>query len=124
MTYRIRELHLFLRAVLGRKQVSHREEEQEQLDRAADRVILVTRLDVADSDGGAGYAVELLIGVGEETHSGILHLIKIHSLRQCCETGVVVVVTFWGMRRCAEVPGTSALPRVPPSQFHHDRCDV
>jgi hypothetical protein len=99
MKYRIRELHFLLRAVLWRKQVPDRKEEQEQLYRAANGVILVTRLDVADSDGGAGYAIELFISIGEEAHSSILDLVKVHDKR------VVGAVVVWVAATLAEVCG-------------------
>lgn len=35
------------------------EEEQEELDGRPDRIVLVTRFDVSEEDGGAGYLLEL-----------------------------------------------------------------
>jgi hypothetical protein len=75
MAYRIRELNLLLRAVLGCKQIAHCEEEQEQLYCTANRVILIARLDVADSDGGAWYAIELRVRIGKEARRSILYLV-------------------------------------------------
>lgn len=77
-TYSIGELHFLLRAVFGCKQIADCEEEQEQLYRAANGVVLVTRLDIADCDGGAWYAIELRIGIGEEARSGILYFVEVH----------------------------------------------
>jgi hypothetical protein len=75
MAYRIRKLNLLLRAILGRKQIAHCEEEQEQFYRTTNGIVLITRLDVADSDGGAGYAIELRVRIGKEARSGILYLV-------------------------------------------------
>jgi hypothetical protein len=77
-TYRVCELDFLLSTVLWREQVSDREQEEKQLNRAPDRVILVRRLDVANSDCGSGNAGELSVGIRQKARSRILHLRQIH----------------------------------------------
>jgi len=77
-TYRIRQLHLLLGAVLGRQQVPHRKQEQKQLNRAPHRVVLVAGLDVPHRNRRPGQALELRIGVVEEACRRILYLVEIH----------------------------------------------
>lgn len=112
--YRIRQLHLFLGAVLWRKQVPHCKEEEKQLNRASDGIVLVARLDVADGNGGSRDAVEVRIGVSEEARRRVLNVLEVHGQKQSCQ-GV------WGRSRhfsralfggCGEArrcPGMSAL---------------
>jgi hypothetical protein len=80
-TYRIRQLHLLLRAVLGRKQIPHCKQEEEQLNCAAHGIILVARLNVAHGNGGAGDALEVRVGIAEEARSRILHFLEVHDQR-------------------------------------------
>jgi hypothetical protein len=74
-TYRIRKLHLLLRAVLGRKQIPHSEQKQKQLNCASHGIVLIARLDVAHGDGGTGDALELRVCVSEETRSRVLYFV-------------------------------------------------
>lgn len=87
MTYRIRELHFLLCAVFWCKQVPDGEEEEKQLNRAANGVVLVTRLDVANGNGGTRNALEMRICIGQEACSRILYFMKIHPERLCRECG-------------------------------------
>jgi hypothetical protein len=80
-TYRIRQLHLLLCAVLGRKQIPHCKQEEEQLNCAPHGVVLVARLDVAHGDGRAGDALEVRVGIAEEARGRILHFLEVHDQR-------------------------------------------
>lgn len=85
MAYRVCEVHFLLCTILGRKQVPHGEQKQEQLHRAPDRVVLVTRLYVAHRNGRAGYPFQVGIGVVQEPNRCILYFVEVHLGVRCRE---------------------------------------
>lgn len=77
-THLLRKLHKRLSRILRRKQIPHREQEQKQLNRGPDGVILVAGFDVAEEDGGTGDTVEL-VGEGVEVvEEVLLGFVEVH----------------------------------------------
>lgn len=79
ITYLLAQLDIVrLRAILGCQQVPNRKQHQEQLDSRPDGVILVTRLHVAQEDGGTGNLMELFAGGVDERHHMLGDVGSIH----------------------------------------------
>lgn len=81
-TYFFTQVDLRLRAIARRQHVPYRKQEQKQFDRAAHGIVLVTRLDVPQDDGGSGHALELRRGIVQDARHDRLRFLKIHGLEQ------------------------------------------
>lgn len=57
-----------MRSIRRRQQIPHEEDDENQLDGGAHRVVLVAGLDVADEHGRAGHLLE---GVGDVVHDAL-----------------------------------------------------
>lgn len=82
-TYVFRQLYIalgFLDRVFGSEKISNCEKEKKQLDGGADRVVLVTRSDIAEDDGGARYLLGLNRDISECQLQLRLQLIPVHDL--------------------------------------------
>jgi hypothetical protein len=87
LSYILAQSHeIRLGRVLGREKVSYGKKYEKQLDCGSYRIVLVTRLDVAQEDGRAGNLDKLVRSPVHKSYKVILQFLDVHPAMCCCSS--------------------------------------